>query len=78
MISAETVRYLTDLPRTHLEAIAWQSGYKGDRYKTAEFLGMTNGGQFCYAITFVEEGEVRKGKVFLSYDPAADRVSLDY
>lgn len=78
MISAETVRYLTAVPVKHLEAIAWNSGYKGDRFNSAEFMGMTNGGQFCYAVTFVEEGEVQKGKVFLNYDPAADRVSLDY
>lgn len=78
MISADTVRYLTTLNTLHLEAIALQSGYKGERYLSAEFLGLTNGGEFCYTVTFNEDGELRKGKVFVKYDPTTDRASLDF
>lgn len=78
LISANTIRYLTSLDTKHLEAIAWNSGYHGDRFSSAEFLGMTNGGEFCYKISFVEEGKRNQGKVFVKYDPAQDRASLDY
>lgn len=78
MISASNLKYLSSVPVKHLEAIALNSGYKGCRYKSATFLGLTNGGQFCYSVTFEEDGELQKGKVFLSYDPTEDRVLLDF
>jgi hypothetical protein len=37
-----------------------------------EFLGMTNGSEFCYSITDAD-GSV--SKMFLRYDPTADRVT---
>lgn len=78
MIRADTVRYLTSLNTKHLEAIAEHSGYHGDRYSSAEFLGMTNGGEFCYKISFVEDGRRNQGKVFVKYDPTRDKATLDY
>lgn len=78
MISADHLRYLTALTTRQLEAIALNSGYRGERYLSAQFLGLTNGGQFCYAITFADDGEVKSGKVFVTYDSAQDRATLDY
>lgn len=78
MITAENLKYLTAVPTRQLEAIALASGYRGCRYTTSRFLGLTNAGQFCYSVTFKEDGELHTGKVFLTYDPVADRTTLDF
>lgn len=78
LISANTIRRLISLDTKHLEAIAWNSGYHDGCFSSADFLGMTNGGEFCYKVEFVEGNERNQGKVFVKYDPAQDRVSLDY
>lgn len=78
MITADTLEHLITMDTGQLERLAAVSGYDGDRYNSAEFLGITNGGQFCYKVTWVEEGDTFKGKVFLTYHYGEDRVSLDY
>jgi hypothetical protein len=61
-----------------LTTLIQQAGYKKDKFNTAKFLGITNGGQFCYSVTYVEDGEECNTKVFLNYDSVADAVSADY
>jgi hypothetical protein len=61
-----------------LTTLIQQAGYKKDKFNTAKFLGITNGGQFCYSVTYVEDGEDCNTKVFLNYDSVADAVSADY
>ena len=78
MLRAELIRYMIGLKPDVLGYIADQSGYLGDRYTQAEFLGITNGRQFCYAVEYVEDGETHKTKVFLTYNPEIDRVELEY
>jgi hypothetical protein len=80
MITANNIAYLTAVPAEHLNAIALNSGYKRTNIRTAKFLGLTNGGQFCYATTFYDdlEGEEIEGKVFLTYDHDKDKVTLDF
>lgn len=41
---------------------------------------ITNGGQFCYSVTYYDDNGLgeQEGKVFLSYDPAAGKVTADY
>lgn len=78
MITADLLEHLTTMGARQLERLAAVSGYKDDRYSTAEFLGITNAGQFCYKVTYVEDGETYKSKVFLTYHYGEDRVSLDY
>lgn len=80
MISAANIQYFTTLTPKHLNAIALNSGYKKTNIRSARFLGLTNGGQFCYTTTFYDDvqDEELTGKVFVSYDPASDRASLDF
>lgn len=72
MITAQKLKYLTTLPHQLLAAAL----PKKDRpvLAAAEFIGITNGGQFCYSAKDVEDQVI---KLFVSYDPAADRVSVD-
>jgi hypothetical protein len=71
MITADTLKTLTTFTP---HALKLASGQAGVRFESAKFLGITNGGQFCYSVT-THEGVV--GKVFLTYDPAAGKVSAD-
>ena len=80
MIKAETVKYLTTLSARHIEAIGLNSGYRDLNIRQAEFLGLTTGGDFCYSTMFFDdiEGELLTGKVFVKYDPASDRATLEF
>lgn len=80
MITADTLKTLTSFTTHGLAMALHHSGYTGAAFKTAKFLGMTNGGQFCYQVTYYDEsleGE-QLGKVFLTYDPTAGKVTADY
>lgn len=75
MITAKNVRYMIDIPLEHLKAIALNNKIKGYAITGAQFLGMTNGSEFCYTIVHQVEGGTDSAKLFLRYDPTADRVT---
>ena len=67
MITADTLRQCAYLSTTTLEALI-RKGYPKDRVVTSEFVGITNGGQFCYKIQYPSEHEKDKlalGKIFV-------------
>jgi len=76
MITAKNIRYMIDVPLEHLKAIALNSKLKID-ITEAEFLGLTNGGEFCYRVLHWADGESASAKLFLKYNPAADRVTAN-
>lgn len=78
MITADKLALLSNMPVIMLTTGIRQAGYKQDKFQTAKFLGLSNGNQFVYSATYVEEGDLQTTKVFVTYDPAADRVSVDY
>jgi hypothetical protein len=80
MILADTLAYLTTFTPKTLAQVLEKSGYSMWSFKTVKFLGMTNGGQFCYSVTFVEAdtGQDQVGKVFVSYNSATGAVTADY
>jgi hypothetical protein len=80
MITADTLKTLTTFTAHGLAMALYQSGYTGAAFKTAKFLGITNGGQFCYGVTFHDEEGMgtEQGKVFLTYDPTHGTVIADY
>jgi hypothetical protein len=78
MITSDKLKLLTNFPAFMLTTLIQQAGYKKDKFNTAKFLGITNGGQFCYSVTYVEDGEDCNTKVFINYDSVADAVSADY
>jgi hypothetical protein len=80
MITADTLKTLTTFTTHGLAMALHHSGYTGAVFKTAKFLGITNGGQFCYSVTYYDEtleGEAT-GKVFLTYNHATGVVTADY
>ncbi len=79
MITAEKLATLTQFSAAALTRAINDAGYKEDRFLSARFLGITNGGQFCYQTQYKDiDGELALGKVFLTYDPAAGKVSVGY
>ncbi len=74
MITAKNIRYMVDVPLEHIKAIASHSKIKLD-ITGAEFLGLTNGGEFCYRVIHWAEGASASAKLFLKYNPTMDRVS---
>ena len=78
MITADKLALLTNMPAVMLTMAAKEAGYKGPEFTSCKFLGITNGGQFCYMAVFHVEGGTDSTKVFLTYNHAEDRVTADY
>ncbi len=76
MITAQNLKRLSTLDSEVLTGLV-QGAYakRKDKYTKAQFLGLTNGGEFCYTVLYKAEGEDRSAKVFVKLDPATDRVS---
>jgi len=77
MITADTLEVLTTLTPQYLTKAAQLSGYRGPNFTSCKFLGITNGGQFCYQGVFQAEGGTDSTKVFLTYDHTEDKVFAD-
>ena len=78
MITAEQLKTLTTFTAPALTRAAQQAGYKGPDFTSCKFIGITNGGQFCYTAVFQVKGGTDSTKVFLTYDHVEDRVIADY
>lgn len=78
MITAERLATLTAYTAQDLSSAIQAAGHKGDMFTSAKFLGITNGGQFCYWAVYHVEGGTDSCKVFLTYNPTEDKVSVDY
>jgi hypothetical protein len=77
MILAETLASLTTYSPQFLTKAVQQAGYKDANFTSCKFLGITNGGQFCYMGVYPVKGGVDSTKVFLTYNHAEDRVTAD-
>lgn len=81
MITSETLETLTTFSPRALARVLALSGYTGAVFKSAEFVGITNAGEFAYKVTYFDEagtGKDEVGKVFLRYDHTEDKVTADY
>ena len=78
MITADTLKILTTFTAPALTRAAEDAGYTGPEFTSCKFLGITNGGQFCYKVVFQVNSGTDSTKVFLTYDHANDRVIADY
>lgn len=81
MITAETLKQLTTIDKYALSRVLHISGYTGASFKSAEFVGITNGGEFAYKVVYFDDAGTGKdavGKVFVKYDPTTNQVSADY
>ena len=77
ILAAELDKYTT-LDRYEIVKVLARSGYTGLSFESANFLGITNGGDFCYKITYFDEsgtGEEETGKVYVSKSATGDMVA---
>lgn len=78
MITVDTIRKCSFLSSTTLEGLL-RKNYPKDVVIKSDFVGITNGGQFCYNIMYFDdiEGENRWSKAFVWQDNNGDTVA-DY
>lgn len=79
MITADKLTLLTNMPAVMLQT-ALGNKARGYDFKGAKFLGITNGGQFCYSVVYGHEDfeGTDSTKVYITYNQAADQVIADY
>ena len=78
MITADTLKTLTTFTAPALTRAANDWGWIGPDFTSCRFIGITNGGQFCYMAVFHVKGGTDSTKIFLTYDHAEGRVIADY
>ena len=78
MITAEALQTLTTFTAEALTRAAQDAGYQGPEFTSCRFLGITNGGQFCYTVVFHVKGGTDSTKIFLTYNHSESRVTADY
>jgi hypothetical protein len=71
MITAEQLTTLTTFTAAALTKALDNEDYQ---FTGTKFLGLTNGGEFCYKCTFPVKGGTDSTKVFLKFDPTVGRV----
>ena len=71
MITAEQLTTLTTFTAAALTKALDNEDYQ---FTGRKFLGITNGGEFCYMCTFPVKGGTDSTKVFLKFDPTVGRV----
>jgi hypothetical protein len=76
MITADTLKTLTTFTAPALQRAVGEKA-EGLTFTSSKFLGITNGGQFCYTVVFPVKGGTDSGKVFLTYDLTAGKVIAD-
>jgi hypothetical protein len=79
MITAEQLPSLISYKAPELTRLAKEAGYKGPAFSSCRFLGITNGGQFCYLAVFLvnpgKSQDTDSTKVFITH--TAGRVFAD-
>jgi hypothetical protein len=78
MITADTLKTLTSFTAPALTRAAMDAGYEGPEFTSCKFLGITNGGQFCYNVVYHVKGGTDSTKIFLTYNHAKGTVIADY
>lgn len=81
LILADTLGRLTTMGPRDLARALDDSGYSMCSFKEARFLGMTNGGEFCYQVTYFDDagtGEEEVGKVFVKYNTENQAITAEF
>lgn len=76
MITVDTLRRCAWLSSIHIEELI-RKNYPKDTVLAADFVGISNGGQFVYNVAFPGEDGVEKAKVFVWQDNNGEVVA-DY
>jgi hypothetical protein len=77
MITAEKLKTLSTFTTEALHRALGKAA-KDYTFTSSKFLGLTNGGQFCYHVVHQVKGGSDSAKVFLSYDLTEGRVTATF
>ncbi len=77
MLLKHQVYELVNLNAEQLARIARSSGYKDAKFTDCEFVGITNGGDFCYKASYFEDGAYDFTKLYVWRDAAGNYIA-DY
>jgi hypothetical protein len=80
MLTAERLESLIKLDKNGLVKLLANAGYTGASFKSAQFIGITNGGQLCYQVVYYDDAGIGEevGKVFVTYDHVTNTIKADY
>lgn len=80
MILADTLKTLTTFSPAKLTKLLGHCGYPGQSFKTADFLGITNGGQFCYRVEYHDDADLGRvcDKVYVNYNHSLDAITAEF
>lgn len=76
LYTKETIDIMSNLSTDDLTNLIREAGYKEDIFLASRFLGITNGGDFCYGVTYPDDGAVAETKVFVKR--ASGALAADY
>ena len=81
MITADKLNEVTRIKKDALVSILENSSATPSwayAIKKCKFIGITNGGQFCYTAVYHVKGGTDSTKIFLTYNHAKGTVIADY
>jgi len=67
MITPAILQTLISYRAPEITRLAKEGGWKGPAFSSTRFLGITNGGQFCYMGVFLCKGGTDSTKIFLTH-----------
>ena len=79
MTPAAKIQEIITMNASQLTEAIRKAGYKRDRFEESEFLGLTHGGEFCFAVKYFDEDDtLQQTKVFVRYISATGETLVDY
>ena len=81
MILADTLKLLTTMSPQSLAQVLDVSGYKTCSFKTTEFVGITNGGEFAYKVLYFDNkgpGKESVDKVYVKYNTEKQEITANF
>ena len=75
MLLRTHIEDLLNLTATQLSRILRNSGYKDAKFDDCEFVGITNSGDWCYKVSYYEDGGYDFAKVYVKRDVTGDYVA---
>jgi hypothetical protein len=81
MITPDTIKHLMSLDRFDIVRILDRSGYPMCAFEDAEFLGITESGDFCYTVSYYDEagtGEAEQTRVYVRREKATGEIVAEF
>ena len=83
MISEEMLKDLINFGPGDVARVLARSGYTGQSFEDAKFVGITTGGEFCYLVKYWDDdggpmATLELGKVFVRLDAVTQQLVAEF